>query len=145
MAQKPTILVIPGSFTRPYFYDKMADGLRESGYEVFVYAHLSSRRTYPEKGATMKEDATYFRGIIEILANEGKDVIAVTHSYGGVVGSEAAEGVIKSEREKEGKQGGLVRIVYVTSVVPAVGNSLLDVGGAPSWHPAHTTKVLQPI
>jgi Alpha/beta hydrolase family len=141
MAPKPTILVIPGSFTKPHFYDGMAAALRDSGYEVFVYAHLSSRRSLPEKGATMQEDAAYFRGIIEMLANDGKDVVAVTHSYGGVVGSEAAKGVIKSEREKEGKPGGLVRIVYVTSVVPAVGNSLLDQGGAPEWHPARTATV----
>jgi pimeloyl-ACP methyl ester carboxylesterase len=93
----------------------------------------------------MADDAAFFHGIVEELADQGKDVVLVTHSYGGVVGTEASKGLSKSERTEAGKDGGLVRLVYLTSVVPTPGNSLGDLMGTllptyikidVSWKPA---------
>ncbi|KAJ6489968.1 hypothetical protein C8R45DRAFT_992263, partial [Mycena sanguinolenta] len=42
----------------------------------------------------------------------------VPHSYGGLVACEASKGLAKSVRKREGKAGGIVRIVFVTAVVP---------------------------
>ncbi|KAK5054496.1 hypothetical protein LTR84_001387 [Exophiala bonariae] len=130
MAQsKPSIVIIPGSFSPDYFYFDTVDKLREYGYEAIVKNLPSASRLPPEKAATLYEDADYFRGVAEKLADEGKDVVFVTHSYGGVVGSEAARDVLKTQRQAAGKTGGIVRIVYVTSVVPPVGTSLRGLMG----------------
>ena len=123
------MVVIPGSFSPDYFYFEIADKLREYGYEAIVKCLPSASRSAPEKPATMYDDADYFRSVIEALADEGKDVVVVTHSYGGVVGTEAARGVIKEDRQAAGKPGGIIRIVYVTSVVPTPGNSLRSLMG----------------
>jgi hypothetical protein len=54
------------------------------------------------------------------------------HSYGGIPGTESAQEVGKEERKKEmkGKEGGVVRLVYYTSFMVAVGKGLRDMTGA---------------
>lgn len=126
---KPSIVIIPGSFSPDFLYFDTVDKLREHGYEAMVKNLPSASRLPPEKAATLYEDADYFRGVAEELADEGKDVIFVTHSYGGVVGTEAARNALKTQRQAAGKPGGIVRIVYVTSVVPTPGNSLRSLMG----------------
>ncbi|KIV88506.1 hypothetical protein PV10_08187 [Exophiala mesophila] len=123
-ATKPSVVIIPGSFSPDYFYFDIVKKLQEYGYEAQVKNLPSASRLPPEQPATMYEDADFFRGLVEQLADQGKDVVLVTHSYGGVVGSEAAKGVLKTDREAAGKPGGLVKLVYLTSVVPEPGVSL---------------------
>ena len=71
----------------------------------------------------MYADAAFIAQEIEKLADEGKDVILIGHSYGGVPLSESTKGLGKEEREKEGKKGGVVRLGYLTALVPPVGTS----------------------
>lgn len=121
---KPSVVIVPGSFSPDFFYFDVVNKLREYGYETQVQNLPSASRLPPQQPATMYEDADFFRGVIEELADQGKDVVVVTHSYGGLVGSEAAKGVIKADREAAGKPGGLVKLVFLTSVVPPPGVSL---------------------
>lgn len=129
MSQKPSIVIIPGSFTGPDLYTTLSSQLEGHGYEVFVGTLQSASRTPPEKAATMKEDAAYFRGIAEFLASQGKDVVVLGHSYGGIVATESVKGVTKSEREEQGKPGGVVRVVYLASVIGDVGQANLEAMG----------------
>ena len=75
----------------------------------------------------MYDDADYIAKEVGKLADEGKDVIVVPHSYGGVPTSQSTKGLGKEEREKAGKKGGIVNIAYMTCLVPAVGKSAMDV------------------
>ncbi|KAH8700115.1 Alpha/Beta hydrolase protein [Talaromyces proteolyticus] len=129
MSQKPSIVIIPGSFTGPDIYSNFASLLRGRGYEVIVGILQSANRTRPEKAATLQEDAAYFRGVAETLASQGKDVVVVGHSYGGVVATESVKGVIKTEREAHGKAGGVVRVVYLVSVVADIGQGNFEAFG----------------
>lgn len=130
MSPKPSIVIIPGSFTGPELYVSLRSQLEGQGYEVFVGSLQSATPTAPEKGATMKEDAAYFRGIAEFLASQGKDVVVVGHSYGGIVATECAKGITKAEREMHGKTGGIVKVLYLASVVADVGQGcLVAMGG----------------
>jgi hypothetical protein len=74
----------------------------------------------------MQDDAAYFQRIIESLADQGRAVVIVTHSYGGVPGTESAKGLSKTDRQAAGKDGGVVGIVYLAAIVPEVGQSVLD-------------------
>lgn len=127
----PTIILIPASFTPASFYANVVDRLRKTGFEVIIHTLPSASRNPPENAATLAEDATFFGDIAKRVADQGKDFAYVMHSYGGIVGSEASRGLSKKERRAVGKQGGLIRLVYITSVVPALGNSLNDVLGNP--------------
>jgi pimeloyl-ACP methyl ester carboxylesterase len=74
----------------------------------------------------MADDAAHFHNIAEKLADQGKDIVLVMHSYGGVVGTECSQGLSRTERKEAGKLGGIIRLVYLTSVVPEVGVSLRE-------------------
>lgn len=126
---KPAFVIVPGSFSPASFYDDLVAALRENGYETLIETLPSSARAPPDPPATMEEDAALFHGIVEKLADQGKDVVIVTHSYGGVPGTECSKGLSKAERKEAGKPGGIARFVYVTSVVPPPGISSGDLMG----------------
>jgi hypothetical protein len=42
----------------------------------------------------------------------------------GCPASESLKGVTRKEREQQGKKGGVVRIIYLTAVVPCLGESV---------------------
>lgn len=110
------------------YYD-LANRIQKEGYEAFVNSLPSTSRNPPEQPASMNDDAVFFRGIIESLADKGRDVLVLTHSYGGVVGTEAAKGVGKTERQAKGKSGGIVRIAYLSSIVLLEGDTLINEQG----------------
>jgi alpha-beta hydrolase superfamily lysophospholipase len=122
---KPSILVIPGSFSLPKFYDTVMDPVAAQGYEIrglhLPSVGLSADAGRPGAPATMYDDAAFIAAEANKLADEGKDVILVPHSYAGVPTSESLKGLSKEERQKAGKKGGVVRIAYMTAVVPPVG------------------------
>jgi pimeloyl-ACP methyl ester carboxylesterase len=128
---KPTIIVIPGSFSLLSPYATVISGLESHGYPVHgIELETVGRR---DKAPGMYDDAAKVAKLALQLADAGKDVVLVAHSYGGLVACEAAKGLAQSVREKEGKQGGIVRIVFVASVVPREGQSMRDVmGDAPA-------------
>ncbi|KAF7325355.1 AB hydrolase-1 domain-containing protein [Mycena venus] len=108
-ATKPTIIIIPASLLPALF-----------GIEL----ETVGRR---EKAPSMYDDAAVLSSLATKLADEGKDIVLVAHSYGGVVACEGAKGLAQSVREKESKQGGIVRIVFVSAVVPGEGQGMLEI------------------
>ncbi|EED24540.1 conserved hypothetical protein [Talaromyces stipitatus ATCC 10500] len=128
---KPTIVIVPGSFTSASAYETLASILtKQYSYEAIVAPLQSTARAPPENPATMQEDAAYFRGIIEALSSQGKDVVVVGHSYGGIVATEAVKQVTKPERQERGKSAdGVVGVVYVAALVAQIGEPAIKVMG----------------
>ncbi|KAJ7721453.1 Alpha/beta hydrolase fold-1 [Mycena metata] len=125
---KPEIIIIPGSFCSLKYYDPVVADLKSHGYSVHgIELETVGRRDTP--APSMYDDAAAIAALVSRLADEGKDVVLVPHSYGGVPTCEAAKGLAKSVREKEGKAGGIARILFVSSVVPKEGESLKDAFG----------------
>ncbi|KUI73748.1 Putative methylesterase 6 [Cytospora mali] len=127
----PSILLVPGSFSLPEFYDEVVRAVKAGGIDVEAL-HLPSVGVASGLGRegtppSMYDDAAFIAERTTKLADEGREVIIVAHSYGGVPASESAKGMSKSDRQQQGKQGGLVRIAYITALVPAVGSAALDV------------------
>ncbi|KAF2674580.1 alpha/beta-hydrolase [Microthyrium microscopicum] len=119
---KPAIVIIAGSFTPASFYDPVVDKLKSAGYpivDVIVFPSIGRRDSEPP--ATMYDDANFIRARVEKLADEGHDMVLVPHSYGGIPASESMKGLAKSQRETQGKRGGVVKMLYVAAIVPAVG------------------------
>ncbi|KAL8964171.1 MAG: hypothetical protein Q9183_004640 [Haloplaca sp. 2 TL-2023] len=57
----------------------------------------------------------------------GKDVILAVHSYGGLPGAVAAKGLSKEERMADGKEGGIVGLLFICALVARTGDSLLSI------------------
>jgi pimeloyl-ACP methyl ester carboxylesterase len=125
----PVIVIVPGSFSSASLYYPLVNLLQKQGYEATVGELPSASRNPTEQAATVDDDAAYFQAIIEKFADQSKDVVIVTHSYGGIPGTQSAKGLLKKERCEDGKTGGVIKIVYLTSVVPEEGQSLQDAMG----------------
>ncbi|XXG96608.1 RNA helicase [Hypoxylon texense] len=126
---KPTILFIPGSFTPPEFYDNVINAVAAKGYEIKALHYPSiGLKTGPREGEppTMYDDATFIATEVASLADEGKDVMLVAHSYGGMPATESTKGMTRNERQKQGKPGGIVRFAYMTVLLPTIGCSAKD-------------------
>lgn len=123
---KPAIVIIPGAACPTPFYTDLVSKLSAYGYETHVH-NLRSYTQSPAAGAvpgSLADDAAYFHDKIEALADAGKDVVVVAHSYGGLVATDAAHGLSKAERAAgSGQPGGVVRIVYLTCIVGPVGST----------------------
>ncbi|KFZ16264.1 hypothetical protein V502_05195 [Pseudogymnoascus sp. VKM F-4520 (FW-2644)] len=116
---KPTILIVPGSFSAASLYDTLISALHALSFHAIVSDLPSASRLPPAPAASMADDAAHFHGIAEALADEGRDIVIVTHSYGGIPGTEAAKGLAKADREAEGKKGGVGDYMSVDPVVMA--------------------------
>jgi pimeloyl-ACP methyl ester carboxylesterase len=132
---KPYILLVPGSFAPPYFYDNFVDAIKENGYEMKAL-HLPSVGLSPGVGrdtppGTMYDDAAFIAKEIETLADAGREVLLVAHSYGGIPATESTKSLSVQERQKQGKKGGLVRIAYKTVLLTTPGNPAGSVLPAP--------------
>jgi len=129
---KPSILIIPGASATPEFCDSVTKAVAAQGYEIRALRLPTVALTPGPQTATPKsmyDDAAFIASTVEKLADEGKDVILMAHSYGGIPATESVKGLGKEERQKEGKKGGIVRLGYLTSLVPAVGVAALRVLG----------------
>lgn len=56
----------------------------------------------------------------------GREVVAILHSYGGQVGSDALIGLGKAIREREGLSGGVTHLIYMAAFAVAEGVGMMD-------------------
>jgi len=128
---KPSILFFPGSFVLVSGYQPIFAAVTKVGYEIKGIHPPSigprSREGREGPGPTMYDDANVVAQEVEKLAEQGKDVILFGHSYGGGPISQSTKGLSKEERKAQGKEGGIVRLAYITAVIPAIGKSAQDV------------------
>lgn len=123
----PTIVLIAGSFCpSALLWDAVIDKLYNADYDTLAIElpTVSPPSTAPAK--TMVDDATHIHGIIEALADEGKDVLVVMHSYGGIPGTQAVKSLTRKERQAQGRDGGVMGMVYVSSLLINEGESSED-------------------
>jgi Alpha/beta hydrolase family len=131
MAPKPTVVLVPGAWHPAAAFSPLTKALEADGFEVHPVDLVSVGANPPL--ADFKPDVAAIASKLSELADAGKDTILLMHSYGGVPGSSATEGLVKSVREKSGKSGGVVHLIYCTAFALPVGVSLMDaLGGNPA-------------
>ncbi|KAI0398477.1 alpha/beta-hydrolase [Xylariaceae sp. FL0594] len=129
---KPYFLLVTGSFALPSMYDSLVEAMKERGYELKA-VHLPTVGVAPGKGRdvtpppTMYDDAAAIAKEVQTLADAGREVILVAHSYGGIPATESTKGLSVQERKKAGKKGGLVRLAYKTVVLTTPGHTAAEV------------------
>ncbi|KAI0908724.1 Alpha/beta hydrolase fold-1 [Ustulina deusta] len=128
---KPYFLLATGSFVPAPFYDDLVDRMRAHGYDMKAL-QLPTVGLAPGQGrdtppATMYDDAALIAKEVESLADTGREIILVGHSYGGMPATESTKGLSVQERQKEGKKGGIVRLAYKTVLLTSPGHSASEV------------------
>ena len=96
---KPSIILVPASFTRPELYDVIMKPLIQQGWEARAL-HSPSIGVAPDQGRegpapTMYDDAAFIANEVGKLADEGKDVVLFAHSYGGLPATESIKKLSK--------------------------------------------------
>ncbi|KAH7383492.1 Alpha/beta hydrolase fold-1 [Cadophora sp. MPI-SDFR-AT-0126] len=128
--EQPAILFVPGAWHSPAGFDAVRELLKPLGYATEAVALPSIGAEPPTK--TLADDSVHTRAAVVRLADAGKKVVVVTHSYGGVVGSCAVEDLGFAQRKAAGKEGGVINFVYLSAFALPKGVSLLDaLGGNP--------------
>ncbi|KAH8673479.1 Alpha/beta hydrolase fold-1 [Xylariales sp. PMI_506] len=130
---KPTFVFVPGCWLPVDIYSRTIDFVSAHGYATVALPLASTGAAVPHKD--FWGDVESIRQCLSTLVeSQEKEVILVLHSYTGMPGSQAPEGLSKKEREFKGLKGGVVRLVYIMSYVPPAGFQP-TAGGAqfPSW------------
>ena len=125
-AIKPTIVLIQGGWHVPSTFSKFTSSLRSAGYEVHVPRLPSVNEARPPN-ADLATDTAMIRGYVESLVDAGRPVIAIMHSYGGQVGTNALYGLsLKNRTQREGNQsGGVVHLIYICAFALPEGGSMV--------------------
>ncbi|KAF6833637.1 hypothetical protein CMUS01_06484 [Colletotrichum musicola] len=128
---KPSILIVPGAWQLPSAFQPFATELAGADFSASVVALPTVGGTTTPL-ATLSDDVAAVRTELDKLVSDGKEVVVYSHSYGGVVASNAVEGYDVASRSAAGNAGGVVSIVYASAFMLPKGNSLLDLlGGVP--------------
>lgn len=113
---KPTIAFVPGFWEGPTVYSSLAQTLSFPPHSLptQLITMPSTGKTSPNNG-TLQDDVRAIRAQIEPLIEAEKEIILVMHSAGGFLGSNAIEGWGVDARRKDGKAGGVSRLVFLAA------------------------------
>ncbi|GIZ42452.1 hypothetical protein CKM354_000572200 [Cercospora kikuchii] len=138
-------VLIHGAYHRAWHLHLLATRLKDAGFRVSTVDLPSVNPNIEEvlhEGA-LRADVEAAKVVLEQAAAESDTIVPVCHSYGGVVGGEAAAEL--SEKAKTKVQ----RIVYLCAIVLQQGNSLTTRtnGQVASWarHEGHAVVVPDPV
>lgn len=125
-AVKPTIILIHGGWHIPSTYSKFTNSLKSAGYEVHV-PRLPSMNEARPPNTDLTTDTEMIRGYVESLVDAGRSIIAIMHSYGGQVGTNALYGLgLKScSRRGESLSGGVIHLIYMCAFALPEGGSMV--------------------
>jgi pimeloyl-ACP methyl ester carboxylesterase len=146
MAGNPTLVFVPGAWHSAETWGKLTAVLEKQHHYKCAAVSLPSTKSDPS--ATLKDDIDATREIIAAETTQGRDVVVVMHSYGGIPGQSAIKGLTRpknagstdtttpsstsSSSSSSGKSGHVIGLVIIASgfVVPA--KSFLEgMGGQP--------------
>ena len=138
----PSLLLVPGAWHCGLHFGPLIDQLeKEHGFRCFTI-DLPSTEDPDAVNSIDADTETVRNAVINILDETVKpddkvsgDLVVLMHSYGGVPGSNALEGLSKTQRAKEGKRGGVIGIAYMAAFLTDEGYSVATTltGDAEDW------------
>ncbi|KAI0503410.1 Alpha/beta hydrolase fold-1 [Xylaria bambusicola] len=148
----PTIFFIPGAWHKPWVFDSVRGILSARGFETEALVLATAGSSDPDIG--LQDDAAKARSALTKLIDDGKEVLVVAHSYGGIVASNAVKGLSTTQRTADGLKGGVSMVLYLaafiitanTSLVMAASHSSFGGGGGPPdwWDISEDGKFVTP-
>lgn len=111
-----------------FLYSKVKSKLESAGYSVMISPLISTGKAADDNSKiSMYDDVAATRQVLEGLINQGKLLVLVGHSGGGLVAAHATQGLYVEERKAAGKTGGVVKLAFVTGAIFPVGHEHQDV------------------
>ncbi|KAI7779318.1 hypothetical protein LA080_000989 [Diaporthe eres] len=122
---RPTIIIVHGGWHTPASYEKLTSALEDSGYEVHCPRLLSVNEARPPN-AGLSDDTALVRSYVESLVQAGRSVVAIAHSYGGQVITNALCGLGVDARAAKGLKGGVWHLIYMAAFAVPEGVAMMD-------------------
>ncbi|KAJ5884365.1 hypothetical protein N7504_011937 [Penicillium tannophilum] len=124
-ASKPDIVIVSGAWHLPAAYDKLRKLLESQGLTVHVPRLLTVNNARPPI-ADLDTDVEIVDKVVTELADAGRSVVVLMHSYGGQVGTNGLVGLGLEARKQQGLPGGVTRLVYMSGAANKEGQSMMD-------------------
>lgn len=121
MIETPTLVFTPGAWHQPTCYSKIIKILQQQHNIKCTSFSLPSTSNDPN--ATFKDDLDAACATIASETTQGKDVILVAHSYGGMVANSAIKNFASP---RNGTEGRVIGLVLIASGFTLTGLSFMD-------------------
>jgi pimeloyl-ACP methyl ester carboxylesterase len=115
---KPVFVLLHGAWHTPRCWDLLAAQLDAAGYKSVAPALPSSGSSLPTPD--WSADVKVIRETVSKLIQEN-DVVVVAHSFSGMTGGTALEGLDKATALSKGLTGGVIRMVYIAAFLVPEG------------------------
>ncbi|KAM5354112.1 hypothetical protein ACJ41O_000762 [Fusarium nematophilum] len=126
--EKPLFLVVTGAWHPPACYEALKTELASLGYDCAIPQMPSMG--HDAEGVTWEADKAKILETAAPYFEEGREVVLVAHSYGGIPATAATDGQGVQERAKRGLKGGFRSIVFVAAfAIPVKGWDLFTAVG----------------
>ena len=123
---RPTIVLIPGGWHSVTIYDALKAQLEALSY-LCTGADPPSVTSQRPLEVNLDTDIAFYRdNVIVPLVNDGKDIVLLSHSYGGLPSNGAVEGLSRIERMKAGQKGGVLGLIFIAAMCAPVGQSVQE-------------------
>ncbi|KAK7707496.1 hypothetical protein SLS64_007015 [Diaporthe eres] len=122
---KPDIVIVPGAWQIEPSWTLFRGYLEKAGYNV-------SQVTLPSVGVSLTgldTDVSATQAVIDPLLEEGKEVVVLCHSMGGLVAANSVESRDIASRSVGGLEGGVVQLIYLAAFITPAGYSLYNLMG----------------
>ena len=122
-------MIVPGAWHPASCYKDLETRLKVAGYPALTTTLRSLNPVEPSTATCVADVEALHQQFLPIVEEGGQDVILICHSYGGIPGGGAARGFSKTMRGRQGKQGGIIGMVYISAFVVPEGVRLVDFKG----------------
>jgi len=122
----PIIVLVHGAWHTPPNYEDYTKALQKQGFKVHV-PHLPSCNVGLFPAASFSDDVAAVRNVVQPLVEAGERILMVMHSYGGAIGTDAIEGLTRTERRIEGSPGGVIHLLYMCAYILQPGESIFGI------------------
>lgn len=128
-ANTRAVVLVPGAWNPPGCYSKLVKELEQAGFSATAIQLSSFDAPNPSLVSCTSDTNTVRDALLPLIEEQGKEVVVVSHSYGGIPAGGAARGLSKTARARAGREGGVVAMYYITAFIVPEGTTLLNMMG----------------
>lgn len=115
---KPVFVLLHGAWHSPRCWNSLVAALNKQGFSAIAPGLPSSGSNPPTPD--WSKDVESIRNTVSGLIQE-HDVVMVMHSFSGMTGGTALEGLDKQASVSKGFKGGVVRLIYISAFLVPEG------------------------
>jgi hypothetical protein len=132
MSQSPVFVLVGGVSHTPEFFEALIKELENHGRQSHAVRYPTVG--HETIGTTQQDEVKAIQdAVARFVDDEQKDVILVMHSYGGWPGSRAVKGFDKETRVQDGKQHGIVELVFLAAFLLPDNAPMAQYSYLPPW------------